>query len=547
MTNRAEYIAAVFHEDVSGTTAIPYPSSRTGDLLTMLVDSHEGTPDIAGWSRVVSTLPSDLALYYRFRGAESSVTTGFTVGADVLLAVHRGIQTTAILRGAVGAAAAGWTLPDYTPAAEAATIVLRLFHDSGTAADPMPTPAGFVERMQTPKAQFRPGGHVSDRLSEPPGQATGPSTVRSDLGGAGELYGYLSVLPVMNTAPFAPLVSMPQAIDRTRDFDVAVTAQDPDLNDSTLQTFVRVRRRDETTPPAWTVLSRTSPTTTVTIPADTLPLAPHELQAATRDAGGLPTSDADLVWSGSVFFDAADPTGDLSFVTPTAGAVIGSASQRFTVSGPTYDTLEYRVLADDGAGAPDLANVLVPITASTDLQAFTVTGLVNSSSIHVQARAVRAGLAGAWASSAHPVSYTPPAEAPGSVVRADYSLAVTWRSPTPVNGQPAVLFTELERAVLVDDGGTLVPVPEGDPRRGFLRDLTLAGRQRLRLPPSGTYDDATVPSGVEHGYRVHAVGANGTRSAGPWFVGFVDLTAEVPDAPAEGDYADANYDPAFYA
>lgn len=311
---------------------------------------------------------------------------------------------------------------------------------------------------------------------------------------------------VANLPPNAPSLTIPANINLTQDLVVPVGFSDPNPGDSASFTALRVRRTNITPTPAWTVITKQSPDTNITVPAGTLTAGPYEAQAANRDALGYPVADADLAWSGSVFFTAGTPPPGPVFTDPTAGATIPTASYTFVVSVPSLDQLEWRVMGDL-AGAADGTNVIAAggVIDDTAARSFTATGLPNGQTVHAQARAIKGGLAGDWTTATNPVSYTPPAAPSGSLIvdQAGGTIAVQATNPTPTGTQPAVAYHHLYRRI-------------GDTGDGIrLRDMSLGGP--LQLVPGSTYVDKTVVSRTPYSYKLESVGTNGTTSLSGWF------------------------------
>ena len=262
-------------------------------------------------------------------------------------------------------------------------------------------------------------------------------------------------------------------------------------------------------------MSRTGSDTRVTIPGGTLPQGDVEVQGASKSAAGLPATDAELVWSGSQFTEAALPPANLVFTIPTAGAALTGPTADFTVSVPDLDALQYRVLGDL-LGQPDESNVVDPGGTKTtgDLRTFTVTGLQNSSTVHVQARPILDSLTVPYTSRQHPVTFTPPAEpivsdqpvrlgsAPGGESDA---IAVRMLNPLPTGGAPAVAFNRLRRRVEAVGGD------------GILLENPATG-QVLEVAPRATYFDGSVPHGVAVQYRAEAFAVERHEHARPLVV-----------------------------
>jgi len=293
-----------------------------------------------------------------------------------------------------------------------------------------------------------------------------------------------------NVAPNQPLLTTlvnGESIDRAATNRAAHVFSDPDMGDS--QSAFKPRHRIVGAA-AWTTL----PVVELPVPYYeyeplSLALGDYERQVRTADAQGVFGP-----WSASGFFTVADLPPGITFVSPVNGETIGASQVTVSVS-YSEGSVEYRAVADN-SGAP---NELVVLHAggSTTERFFTLSGLVNSTPIHIQARNIVNALAGPWSSIRTPVAFTPPSPALGSVVAAGYALQLTMVRPARAQGEPATSYLNAHVTALTD----------GDryrPKGVRIRIGTL-------LQP-GVFLDYAVASGVDYGYEIESVADNGTTS-----------------------------------
>lgn len=297
-----------------------------------------------------------------------------------------------------------------------------------------------------------------------------------------------------NTAPNAPTLTSlhnGETINRANVNRASHHFTDPDADDSQSRFRYRYRLVGATT---WT--TSTDQVTTnqfYDIPAGSLAAGDYERQVQTADAQGLWS-----VWSASGFFTAADQPDSLTIIAPLNGETISKATIQVSVSYPEMDTLEARVLGDLN-GSPDETNVIMALTSYPGAtRSFDVT-LPNGVTVHIQARPVVDTLAGNWATSTNPVSFTPPAAPTVTATgyTAEGKVTIGSSNPTPATGEPTVTGRAIHRRNLDD-------LSKPDKRLAVLAE------------PSGDWSDHSFRSDVSYAWAVEVFGDNGTSTMSVW-------------------------------
>lgn len=455
----------------------------------------------SGWT-LLQDSSSDLVSYYKVAGAAEPNSYTWSMSATtthrVIVTGFDGVSTTAPINASAKQAtetapSVGTTLPS--------CLVVRIFSSHDLSVPQTIAGQAAITDTSTPDSIAH---NLIVRSEQPAAGSTGTVTAAYTAATNPRWAQTVALRPV-NSAPNAPTISIPANVDRTRSLDVNVAFSDPDLGDTASWSAIRFRRTDLTPVPAWTQVSRQSPQTVVTIPADTLTVGPYELQGASRDAQGLPVADSALVWSASVFFDGVDPPPGPVFTAPAQGATIAASSVTATFSSTTITASEWQAV--DGAG------VLVDSgTGGASARSFTATGLVNGSTVTLRLRVQQDGLWSAWVESTHPVSFTPPALPTVTLATAvdtegrSFGLVVDVTNPAPGTGEPSVTHHDV-----------YVRCSASNPTADRYRPRTDTGtRVRVDLPAGGTWTDATLVKGVDYEYRVVSFGGNGTTSTSAW-------------------------------
>ena len=484
-----------------GPIELTKPAGTTaGDLLVALIGkSDTGSITLAGWTalRVDVDDRIEVTVLYRFAtGSEgASFAFAYSGGATAVgaLAAYGGVDADAPF---LASAAQAWpgsvTITAPSVSIEVAGTVLSFFASRSQAS--LSTPAGTTSRAALSDGG---GSAVSVRLVDAaaPAGATTPRT--STASSTARALGTTVALRPKNYPPGPPTIISPpdgSAIDRGSPNIFELQANDPDAGDTTSKSFWRYRIEGTST---WTVVSRTSPVTTYEFPADHFALGGYELQAATRDADGLPVDEADLAWSASVFFTVADRLDAPHWLDPINGQSLPSNIHTGTISAPDVDEAEYRLYADDGGVMGTTQVQAAQIKTAGARRTVTWAGLDNGVPVWWWARIKHAGLWSEPVAVRTPVSYTPP-PSPSFTIGADEqtgSLLISVTNPAPSGTEPQVAYNRIE----VDDA---------DGRGwGTRHGSAMVAR-------NGVWRYWLARSGVDYRERVRvvAVGENGTSS-----------------------------------
>lgn len=297
-----------------------------------------------------------------------------------------------------------------------------------------------------------------------------------------------------NTAPNAPIVSVPSVINLAVVNRIGVPLNDPDPGDSQSQLDIQwwdLNGAGARVGGPYTH-SDVNPNQYWDSPGNTFTAGVKEIQGKDYDSQGAASP-----WSASAFFTAAVAPPAPTITAPVNNSTVVNTA---TVTWSAPDQKAYRIRrVADNAGAADTTTVYWDSGVITDAVArsLTVTFDTNNRYEHVQIEIENAaGLWSTWADSRVQVSYTPPATPTRALTAAASppTVTVAITNPNPAGGQPAVAYND----VYVDD----------DDGNGFVRKAT-------GLATNSTWVYRLPRSGVDYSTRIKvtAVATNGTTAS----------------------------------
>lgn len=319
-----------------------------------------------------------------------------------------------------------------------------------------------------------------------------PTRSQAVTGGAGYLVGVTVALGT-NRPPNTATWSSPAdgvSLDRTVDQVLNYVFSDPDAGDSQSERQWRYSTDGGST---WTTTTDVTTSTSITIAGSTFANGDTvQVQVKPADSTGTYA----LSWSASLHVTFEDPPSPPTITAPTSGATIGSSTQTVTFSAPSLTQYKYRVVGDS-SGSPDTGTVYVPETTVTDAssRSFTVTGLPNSVTVHLEVNIYTGGLWSGWSDQANPVSYDPPPTPTVTVTPGTATITVTVATAAPGTGEVAAESVTVENST---DGAA-----PGDWSRS---GQAINGDVIYRLPVSGQ----------AYQFRATAVAASGVTAASAW-------------------------------
>lgn len=298
----------------------------------------------------------------------------------------------------------------------------------------------------------------------------------------------------LNQPPNKPPIVSPKnnnTVDRNKTTRLDWDFSDPDSGDSQSKFDARYRVVGTAT---WTDITTVTTNTFHDLAPGTLTVNDYEWQVRTYDQANEVS-----VWSDLAYFTAADQPSGHSITDPVTGQTISEDSYTVHWSASQQTDYELRRVADNGAGAPDTANVLYTTgeVASASARSRTLAFPTNNQDEHIQLRYKNEnGLWSTWDSIAVTVSYTTPPSPVVTAVGNDLSgyIAVAIDNPDPAAGEPSVTDNNLFRR---EEGSNVVKIAEG-------------------LVVDGTFNDYRVENRKNYEYQAQAVGDNGTTARSAW-------------------------------
>ena len=381
------------------------------------------------------------------------------------------------------------------PQADRESLALRFYtyRAGDTAPNDIGLPVSLTAVGQT-LWDYNPGAAGSETVPADTSFNRSADVLRGTGGPAPTTMSWSMTQTVPNVPPDAPNLLSPvgTTIDRTvtNRFDWAFS--DPDTGDTQSEFQLQIRLQGETA----TAVDVTSETITThyDLPGGTLAAGDYEWRVRTRDALGEQGP-----YSSWEPFTADEPPAGPTITSPVNEGTIGTEQFDVTWSASEQDAYQLRRLGD-AAGSPDTDNVLFDTgqVNSSGARSRTVEFPTNDQTEHVQVRVLRNSLWSPYSTVRVHVDYTVP-ETPTAVLAANTpqgAITVSADNPTPGSGVPTVESFRVFRRRAGDSGDGI--------------------RLAVDRPPSGSFVDWSVASGVDYQYRVQAMGDNGTSVFSAW-------------------------------
>lgn len=321
----------------------------------------------------------------------------------------------------------------------------------------------------------------------------GSGTDLADGGNGTINVGWVNIVMNYNVAPNAPALVSPIggatiAVGPSQAFSWTFSDDDPLDTQSAYDLRYRVvGAADWTTAPSATVSGAAAQQRAFA--ANTfVDATDYEWQVRTADALGVYGP-----YSSSALFTGQAAPGAPAIDDPANGGTVASATYDVDWTIANQAAYQLRTVADV-AGAPDTATVYTDTGTVTTAVARTanVAFAVNNRFEHIQLRIYYGALWSVWASIRVAVAYTAPATPTVVVTGSDaggyISVAPTHLAPT--GDQPVVAWIDIWRS---ENGATAIRIAK-------------------EQPPTATFIDWQVASGVAYSYIVRAGGSTGTTA-----------------------------------